>query len=293
MRVASSYHKYFLNNINVKLKALDKRAILEHNSIVEQVNFFIQHKDVYTKVGVNVDKLIKYSQSGCYDRYKLYGSLSKVQLDKAHIKALSDFIKLVDTYYHKTIKTQYVLSMCSTMPYTTFISILKSYNLFNLRKILRGNTMYIGKQIGNLKVVSRKRRTSPDGYCSSINYPETNKLKQLLLDRGEIPYCKEDAEKAKLEGVPYNGKFYLVYHIEDDIWFQFRTNSRCTANDIALWKFKPSNYFNASKQTYPTTEDYYRTFTSFDEIIADDNIGAVQKIKAIQYINPNYSLNLQ
>lgn len=56
-------------------------------------------------------------------------------------------------------------------------------------------------------------------FKNYINFNESRKLKQKLLEQGYTPYNKEDAKKAQEAGVPYDGKQYLVY-TTDAFWYE-------------------------------------------------------------------------
>lgn len=284
MRVGVTQYHYFINRINNKLSKLNIQLLEESIKIDKEVKYVILNRHLFTRLGLNVDKLLVYCKQGNDNVYKMYGMLSSVKMNEANLKAIRELITLVNVHYQKTTKVHHRYSILSEMPYTAFIYILRAYNLQNLRKILRGSNMTLGHQIGQIKLKEKPRQLSNSGHTTGIDYVATKKLKQEILDRNGTLYSPDNP----------NGEKYLVYHTSDThIWYTFYPDSRCLSQNSIKYRFTPSNYGNINKEIYPTMDDYYKTLHTFNDVIEDDNIGIVQKQKVVEILNPNFSYSLK
>ncbi len=288
MRVGTAQYDYFIKRVNTRLDKLKLQLVDEERELERKVEYIKINRFLYTQLGLNVDKLLSYSNSNTFNYNKTYTSLSSVKLDASNLAYISSYFKLLNQHYNVTKKELLRLSIVATMPYSFNNYIIRLYNLNNLRKMFNGGIMYIGRNIGQINIVNKPRRISSNGVIKSIDRVATANARQAILDRNGILYNKQDALQAEKDGVEYKGEKYLVYYTSDNCsWFHFIKSNACKSSNIGLYRFIPSNLKNYDKTKY-NSEDYYKRFTSANDIINDDNLGCVQKLYAMEAFNPNY-----
>jgi len=114
--------------------------------------------------------------------------------------------------------------------YSQYSKILRDINKELLKLLIDGKTIRIGNNLGVLKVVSiaRTNFTQP-------NFGESNKLKQQIIDRGEVPRDKNNPD----------GKDWLVY-FTDDRYLTFRWEKWTTNIEKNIYRATNSTSYNFS-----------------------------------------------
>lgn len=143
--------------------------------------------------------------------------------------------------------------------YKTYQKIIRAFNLKISKEIVERRYVFdLGYGLGKLAAI-RKYSNKP-----SVNWAESNKAKQRILDAGNIPYYKEEEEKAIAEGKEYNGVRWLVKHDNENVWIRFITkvksyNFQLIKSNISsslkytLNEMKQSKKYNPKQ--YPLIED--------------------------------------
>lgn len=113
-----------------------------------------------------------------------------------------------------------------------FTFILKRFNKLLMEALVTKGYEFYSKGLGTIKVDFKKNKKN------IVNWGISLRNKNAIIERGEIPYLKEDAMKAEREGVEYKGVQWLVY-----------------LNDYSLfydWRYTPSDKFRQ-----PNVLDYW------------------------------------
>lgn len=95
------------------------------------------------------------------------------------------------------------------LEYSVYRHIIRSFNEKISKYIVETGKAFEDPFLGILKIKYK------ENVVGKIDWGQSNRNKQLLLDRGLIPYKKEDAIKAEQEGVPYAGIKWLVPGYQD------------------------------------------------------------------------------
>lgn len=107
----------------------------------------------------------------------------------------------------------------ANVSYTEYRQYVYGYYRYGVHKCLLEGYSYSLADNSIEIVISRNKldRKNKNGrpYKEIIDFNETNKKKRELLEKGLIPYNKEDAEIAKLRGIKYEGVPYVVYKRDD------------------------------------------------------------------------------
>jgi hypothetical protein len=293
MKVGTAQYNYFLDRIKSKLELVNQEVIDTKLEIDKQVEYIVLNRFTFEQLGLNVDKVVKYANSNNIKYNQTYTSLSSVKLNEVNTRLVSSLFKRVNYYYNNLLFVQQRLALIGTMPYSFFIYCLRLNNLNHLRKMFNGNTMYIGRNIGQLRLINKPRVISSNGVTTGVDYVATKKSKEAILNRGGVLYNKIDAEQAIVDNVNYTGEKYVVYQTSDNAtWFEFTRNRQCETHNAFLYRFIPSNLKNYDKTVY-NSASYYKEFTDATSIIYDDNLGCTQKIHAMEQFNPNFIYNLK
>ena len=89
--------------------------------------------------------------------------------------------------------------------------------------------------------INRVKNTSKR---DKVNFAETARAKQKLIDEGKTPYNKEDAKFCEENGIKYDGVPYTVY-IHNDYFYEIcLCNPKIPANDKA--RFETSDWRHRS-----------------------------------------------
>lgn len=118
--------------------------------------------------------------------------------------------------------------------------IISRCNKYYEKALLDGETIHLGYHIGFLKVV-------PKQVKGRHNWKASFEYKDKLISEGKIPYNKEDALRAKKDGIGYNGVPWFVYY---DNEVQHYINWYCYSHKLPnkdSYTFKPSRYNKTNK----------------------------------------------
>ena len=294
MKVAATHYHYFINKLTVKVNKLKEEQKDIRLKLIEDIKYYTEHKVEFQRLNCDVTKFIQYARNGKGDYKHIHRILCNTNLSKPVSSDLMKFLRLANKYYHINPKLIESYSFIATMPYKVFVCIIREYNLQKLKLLFKGCPIYLNKHLGNISLLEKKRKWSNTGHTMGVDYAATKKLKQQILDAGQIPYCKQDEDAALARGEEYHGIKYLIYFTSDtQIWFKYRCDLNNKADNTALYRFIPSNFHNEDITKYNGLAEYYKTLTSFDQVVYDDTIGVVQKLKVLQILNPNYSYTLK
>lgn len=124
--------------------------------------------------------------------------------------------------------------------YNIFKFIIGQFNKKNSTEILKGETLSIGFKLGEIRI-QKKRRYKGDENVESmqphnykvVNWGESNKLKQELIDKGFTPYKAIKDEEGNIIG-DNGGHKWLIYFTDDySYWWYWHKNSKTM--DKGIW----------------------------------------------------------
>jgi hypothetical protein len=121
--------------------------------------------------------------------------------------------------------------------YKLFTFIIRSFNKEIIEEIIKGYVFYMGSGLGNIciKKVGIDKRVK-----KSVNWGESNKNKQRIIDNGGIPYDKGEH--------PEGEKWLVFYDQPYSYWFKWNKDKTALANK-SLYAFAPTRgkYSNIAK----------------------------------------------
>lgn len=124
------------------------------------------------------------------------------------------------------------------LEYSIFRHILKTHNEKIANFIFDTGKSYEHSIFGTLKIVHKETVTQ------KIDWGKSNRNKQTLLDKGLIPYKKEEAELAEKNGETYTGIKWLVPGYKDGMLLVKWTNSpiikEYLGSDMKFIKYFPA-----------------------------------------------------
>lgn len=121
--------------------------------------------------------------------------------------------------------------------FSKYSKILNEINKGLLDLLVEGKKIRIGKNIGQIKIVSR-----PRANYNSIDWGASKKLKQQIIDSGEIPKDKENPD----------GKDWLVYFVDDRYlqfeWVKYKHIDGLSFRHLGVTNYKFTPVFHARRR---------------------------------------------
>jgi len=169
------------------------------------------------------------------------------------------------------------------MPYYSFNYLNAAVNVEMTKSILRGYRFNFGLEsisMGQIKVEEIERKFDADGYPTdrSINWDESNKCKQALLEQGIEVYSKDKP----------TGKKWFIYHTEPYIYYINWCISVWSHKCIKLFKFEPTTFINTKTRTSADVLDDFNT--DVEDIINNPKLGFATKLSILLKKDPSYAL---
>jgi hypothetical protein len=209
------------------------------------------------------EKITKHSNMSFKETVKTPNKLlfndSTTHEETSFIKLQFEYrIKLVnDLKIITTNKLYYIEVEKAAANFLLYRDILQGFNLMLMDFIIKGGVFHIGHRLGNLKIIYKNRKRL------SVDWGQSNKNKQEILDRGGIP---------KHISQP-NGEKWLVFRDSQKSVYWFWDKTFVTMKNNAYFEFKPTsgqvgsinslhNYVNANPSVvnlyFANTPNKYR-----------------------------------
>lgn len=131
--------------------------------------------------------------------------------------------------------------------YKQFFEVLNEYHRGISEAIIKGYSHSPNGQLGNFKILKDIRRRK------TINWGESNKLKQNIIDTGGTPYNKETAPHGDMWFVLFEDNEYFKWIWDKTTPVKFVKNSKyyvfraCTKNRRTVGKVIKENEFITDK----------------------------------------------
>lgn len=227
-------YELYINRLNSSL--LSYREIREENLKYKKQYFELieKYKKIINKyTTLDFDTLVKATSLDVLDKAKhkkayIDGKEVNFAIIKLYIEKYIRHNGIVHTSlkHEKSIKSKIIKA-------TIYKKIISKFNAKVIDKIIYDNYYFsINPLFGSIGVVQNENKNlRPD-------WGRSNKLRQEIIDRGGIPYIKEEAEKDP----NYKGEKWLVYHPSIDFFIQWHTKYVAKKYNPVLgdYKFKPA-----------------------------------------------------
>lgn len=232
---------------------------------------------MFTQQGYDINYVVSISflkelNSTVADNFSIVGHSDEVAKVRAYLKNRFRI-------YARYNRLQHMLSeiKASYIPFTTFSLILKTYNDRIIHSVLKGNTFPMG-QLGSLSVTRKPRLFHLDEsvgvITKNINWHESNKKRQELIDQGITPYDKNTAP---------DGVKWFIYHDEPYTYWYKWIRSKWIRNKKVI-KFTPTNFINTPDRDHQTIIANAKTI---DDIIKTDKLGNMNKLQTLVKYSPS------
>ena len=145
--------------------------------------------------------------------------------------------------------------------YNIYKAIITKFNKKLLKYCAETGKQYQNKYLGNLQVLYKE--------CTdrSVNWKESNKKKQEIIDRGGIPYLQKDEHDAIKQGREYHGEKWLVKGYDKGLLY---------------WKWHVSPLIS---------DEIKREVYNYKFIPARGNFGAIQALRKV-YANEDHNYSI-
>jgi len=208
-------HELYIENINFKIKNILKENVKQEESYNNLKNILISHKDtinIYSNKKFNViltytsaikGNTIKFPIAPVYQN----GKAINFRAIKLYIEKYIEYNNLLETNKKRINRYKEEL-----ITYNLYARIINDFNNKVIDKIIYNNYAFTGiPSFGTIFVIQNYNERL------RVNWGESNKLKEEILERGGIPYIKADAEK----DVNYKGEHWLSYHPSLDFFLHW------------------------------------------------------------------------
>lgn len=201
----------------------------------------INNKDLYNKYNIDITFVENNDLFLIDDDYitKLKNNVGK---DLSEIRTAS----LLLLKYINIIKRIYAIDTEITAIYKRknisfkeYKDYLKKYYRYGVHKCVLEGYAYLFQGGLGMLIINRwniNKNVIKNRRHKYIDFNETNKKKKEILEKGGTLYNEEDAEKAKLRGIKYNGEKYIVYNEKQHLYEVTIINNRRYNNRNIVFK---------------------------------------------------------
>lgn len=255
------FYKLYYGSVDLKLKDLEDDLSLYESSL-ETVKEHIKSYKPYIDSECSADYVMLLTAPPKNVVGRLRDRI--VIDDKLYTK--DEFLVYFGVYRNtflrlKNKKQEYKNLNKLKVEYSIYLKIIKKFNLKISKEIVHRQYVFkLGYGLGSLKAV--RKVTNRD----KVNWKESNKRKRALLDKGLIPYYKEDEIAAIERGEKYEGVEWLILHDKENVWihhtsgefksfkFQLIKSNLSKSLKTILTEFKNRTNFNP--KSFPLLEIY-------------------------------------
>ena len=267
------YYKAFIDNANSDIEKYQEEINVNHKLLISTKDY-IEKYILYINHQFNINLKENFNISWNEETYsedehltdtinaRLKDAVGEDRIILLQLLRYSELLKFIDDC-NKKIELANNRSKITPKKYKEY---LKKYYLQSVHKaLLDGHAYRFSHGIGDLMINYWKY---VNGVRSKIvDWNETNKRKQEILNAGLKLYDKEEAEIYKIRGIKYDGIPYVVYKTNNEYYDIELVNCKSfSKNNI---KFKHANYI-PTKFRKRTPEDIANQFNSVDEIAVQD-----------------------
>lgn len=267
------YYKAFIDNANSDIKKYQEEINVNHKLLISTKDY-IEKYILYINHQFNINLKENFNISWNEETYsedehltdtinaRLKNVVGEDRIILLQLLRYSELLKFIDDC-NKKIELANNRSKITPKKYKEY---LKKYYMQSVHKaLLDGHAYRFSHGIGDLMINYWKY---VNGVRSKIvDWNETNKRKQEILNAGLKLYNKEEAEIYKIRGLKYDGIPYVVYKTNNEYYDIELVNCKSfSKNNI---KFKHANYI-PTKFRKRTPEDIANQFNSVDEIAVQD-----------------------
>ena len=267
------YYKAFIDNAISDIEKYQEEINVNHKLLIstkdyiEKYILYINHQfNINLKENFNIswneEKYCKDEHLTDTINVRLKDAVGEDRIILLQLLRYSELLKFIDDC-NKKIELANYRSKITPKKYKEY---LKKYYMQSVHKaLLDGHAYRFSHGIGDLMINYWKY---VNGVRSKIvDWNETNKRKQEILNAGLKLYDKEEAEIYKIRGLKYDGIPYVVYKTNNEYYDIELVNCKSfSKNNI---KFKHANYI-PTKFRKRTPEDIANQFNSVDEIAVQD-----------------------
>jgi hypothetical protein len=274
MRTTSTPDMYAHYLTYLKGKIFKYSEKLTEISAQKQViwNKIVKYEKYYNEVGIDLDDLV-------YSNYHLYNGhrLRTFAFTEPYAKVLRSYIIAymnlykLEQYCLNTSKTYE--SLITSYPFYSYI--LKNLNDEFNKLILTGCPVDLGFGLGSIKIHEKERDFSNPSCTKAVNWGESKKLKEHLIETGQVPYDSKTAPNGVKWHVPFTERYTYWY------WWNIKNMKLPNA---FYYKFVPTKFINNRMRDKKQHDELCKDQTA---ILECKDLGNVDKLAALIKFHPN------
>lgn len=231
----AAYKKKY-NSCTKERSNLEKELVEVYETVCSNKQFYLDNYKV------NLDDYSEF-KNNCYEDGKLFNIARRLFLNRKGNYAL--VIELYDLFtlakLHKAIynldKQIHLAERILNLKYRDYNKIIKQfYYEVHKHMILNGDAYLLGNHIGYLCINRCKAATR----YRLMDFEATTKRKKELIDNGQRPWNKEEADYCQRLGIKYDGIDYRVYK-RSEYYYEIALLYSAVKGGYAI-KFESSDY---------------------------------------------------
>lgn len=252
-------YELYVEGINKEISASLLEYKVNKDRRIKLISLLDPHIDYinnfYKTTFDNLIKLLVY-------KVDVYPNKDENPLVTLYIKNIIECNKNVNNNYNnvKRLKSK-------KLSFKDYKSIIELFNDKITDYIVTTNYLfYPNKRFGAIGIVRSNQKRK------QIDWGKSNKVKQLILDRGGIPYYKEDAEKAAEQGIEYKGEKWLIERPNLNFFFHWFSNVVANFPILQDYKFVPSrspSYVNPVNKLAEVKKDLVKANLLYTRTVND------------------------
>lgn len=257
------FYEEFIKGNRIRLKEAFEDL---HNTYLHKNNLYSlakQHEEIIVAVGADFSALERMQSDDDYYKAILHKKVCRL-LPSDILKTLHAYLYTCRVKIPKIKHEIKVLKLACSMPDRLYFIIQYWFNREIGNHILRSGVYNFGQGLSKLGIsyVLRSKNAKP-----VVDWGESNKLKQRLIEQGYTPKSKENPDGVK----------WLLYRTDEGYCFWKWLKKESFAPNKKMYKFRAIATNNESTE-------YNGAFTQ--EQILDKSIGTFDKMMALLKLNP-------
>lgn len=237
----------------VRGNSLEKNILLEEQAHYKKSKAYLISKLELHKHYIDNFTNINFDTLDTLDRLISEKSLIHlVNIADIDISTIRKTINIIVTINKSLYKIEEKLEKIASsyIPENTFKEILYRFNnKISDEIVYKGYVLRLGSGLGFIRIKKVNAIHNRDGSLrvkKRINWGESNKRKNELLQNGEVPYkvLERDVE-GKIVSTN-NGVNWFIYHSNDFDYLWNWNKNKCVVMNSAYYKFKPTIYNNTT-----------------------------------------------
>ncbi len=303
MKIATDLYKLHLEEQEKIMSNIDEKIDALSSKISQLISLMGYYANYISTSNITIDN-IKDRELISYPRFREFKIfVSTLSLDSANRNNLITLVESYKNTIHELMELEIIKDSHQYMEYVNnllFNHIIKEYNKYVIKRVIKGDVMSIGNQVGNLSIKiyndNKRIRNGSVDWNESLNIllSIAKKQEEQGLHNYYTKYNNKEIKKkdfiSSMKKFIYNkdtnpnGDKWLIYrnNVEFPV-IRWEGRSHSIAN-IKQYSFIPSNYINTPSRSQ---NEFAANAKNEDEILDSNKLGFRDKLNVCLTFNPD------